>query len=97
MVIINSVKVAEDLLDVRGAILSDRPVIPMGGELVGFNNALSLSQYGDRVRTERKIFHRLFGSQAVIRQFVPLVSSETCKLLGNIISNPDGVSEQIAR
>ncbi|KAJ7251022.1 cytochrome P450 [Mycena rebaudengoi] len=97
MVIINSVKVAEDLLDVRGAILSDRPVIPMGRELVGFNNALSLSQYGDRVRTGRKIFHRLFGSQAVIRQFVPLVSSEICKLLENIISNPDGVSEQIAR
>ncbi|KAJ6552768.1 cytochrome P450 [Mycena capillaripes] len=97
MVIINSMKVAEDLLDVRGAIFSDRPVMPMGGELVGFNNALSLSQYGDRVRTERKIFHRLFGSQAAIRQFVPLVSSEICKLLQNIISNPDGVSEQIAR
>ncbi|KAJ6495006.1 cytochrome P450 [Mycena vulgaris] len=99
MVIINSVKVAEDLLDVRGAILSDRPVIPMGGELMGFNNALSLSQYGDRVRTERKIFHRLFGSQAAIRQFVPLVSSEISKLLQNIISNPDvdRVSEQIAR
>ncbi|KAJ7101797.1 cytochrome P450 [Mycena epipterygia] len=97
LIIINSVKVAEDLLDVRGAIFSDRPVIPMGGELMGFNNALSLSQYGVRVRTERKIFHQLFGSQAAIRQFVPLVSSEICKLLQNILSNPDGVSEQIAR
>lgn len=97
MVIVNSLKVAEDLLDVRGANFSDRPVIPMGGELVGFNNALSLSQYGDRVRAERKLFHKLFGTQAAIKQFVPLLYSEIHKLLQNLALNSGEVSGHIGR
>jgi len=94
---VNSLEVAEDLLDVRGANFSDRLVIPMGGELVGFNNALSLSQYGDRVRAERKLFHRLFGTQSAIKQFVPLLSSEIYKLLENIALNSHEAPDKIGR
>jgi hypothetical protein len=113
MIIVNSLKAAEDLLDVRGGNFSDRPVIQMGGELVGsvpviqtgreltgrdrFNNTLSLSQYGGRVRTERKLFHQLFGSQATIKQFAPLVASEIQKLLQNILLRPDAMLEEIGR
>ncbi|KAJ7133337.1 cytochrome P450 [Mycena epipterygia] len=88
MVIVNSVKVAEDLLDTRGANFSDRPVIPMGGELMGFKNVLAMSQHGDRVRKERKLFHQLFGTQSTIKQFVPILSSEICKLLQNVLRKP---------
>ncbi|KAJ7257217.1 cytochrome P450 [Mycena haematopus] len=97
MIIVNSVKVAEDLLDVKGANFSERPVIPMGGELCGFNNALVLSQYGDRVRMERKLFHQLFGTQAVTVQFAPLISTEVQKLLRNIASNQAELIEDIRR
>jgi hypothetical protein len=97
MVIVNSLEVAEDLLDVRGANFSDRSVIPMAGELVGFNNALALSRYGDRVRAERKLFHRLFGSQSAMKQFVTLVSSEIHKLLQKIALNSGDVCGQIGR
>ncbi|KAJ6533284.1 cytochrome P450 [Mycena vulgaris] len=97
MVIANSLKVAEDLLDVQGANFSDRPVIPVGGELAGFNTTLPLAQYGDRVRAERKLFHQLFGSRASIQQFVPLLSSEIPKFLRNILLNPDRVAAEISR
>ncbi|KAJ6491945.1 cytochrome P450 [Mycena sanguinolenta] len=97
LIIVNSVKVAEDLLDVRGAIFSERPVIPMGGELCGLNNALILSQYGDRVRTERKLFHQLFGTQAAATQFAPLISTEVHKLLSNIALNHQALIEDIRR
>ncbi|KAJ7880044.1 hypothetical protein B0H14DRAFT_3770128 [Mycena olivaceomarginata] len=43
IIIINSLEVTKDLLDVRGANFSDRPVIPMGGELAGFNNTPPVS------------------------------------------------------
>ncbi|KAJ6552261.1 cytochrome P450 [Mycena vulgaris] len=95
MIIVNSLKVAEDLLDVRGANFSDRPVIPMGGELAGFNNTLALAHYGDRVRKERKLFHQLFGTQAAVKQFVPLLAAETHKLLRNILLNSDGLIDEI--
>jgi hypothetical protein len=35
MIIVNSVEVAIELLDKRGAIYSDRPIVQMGGEMVG--------------------------------------------------------------
>ncbi|KAF7334628.1 Cytochrome P450 [Mycena venus] len=97
MIIVNSVKVAEDLLDVRGANFSDRAVIPMAGELCGFNNALILSQYGDRVRKERKLFHQLFGTQAATAQFALLLSEEIHNLLRNIAKNPSELIEEIRR
>ncbi|KAF8197715.1 cytochrome P450 [Mycena galopus ATCC 62051] len=97
MIIVNSVEVAEDLLDTRGANFSERPVFPMGGELAGFNNALPLVQYGDRVRKERKLFHQLFGTQSAIQQFHPLLSSEVHKLLRNIAFNPAGIVDEIGR
>jgi hypothetical protein len=88
MIIVNSLKVAEDLLDAHGANFSERPVIPMGGELVGFKNAIALSQYGDRVRKERRMFHQSFGSQMAIKQFMPLFSSELKKLLKKYCGEP---------
>ncbi|KAJ7894397.1 cytochrome P450 [Mycena olivaceomarginata] len=97
MIIVNSVKVAEDLLDVPGAIFSDRPVTPIDGELCGFSNALILSQYGDRVRTERKLFHRLFGTHLATTRFAPLISTEIHKLLRNIALKPAGLIDEIRR
>lgn len=97
MVIVNSLKVTEDLLDARGTNFSDRPTIPVGGELGGFDNALPLVHYGDRVRKERKFFYRLFGTQASVKQFVPLISTEVNKLLRNIVLNPDGLIDEITR
>ncbi|KAF7350729.1 Cytochrome P450 [Mycena sanguinolenta] len=97
IVVINSVKIAEDLLDVRGAIFSDRPAMHVGGELAGFNNVLPLAHYGDRVRRERKLFHQLFGTQTAIEKFFPLLSTEVHKLLRNIVANPGGVPDEIRR
>ena len=46
-VILNSSKRAVELLDDKGAIYSCRPVIPVGGELVGWNRALVALPYHD--------------------------------------------------
>ncbi|KAK7036148.1 cytochrome P450 [Favolaschia claudopus] len=96
-IILNSVEAAEDILDARGANFSDRPVIPMGGELCGFNNALILSQYGERVRTERKLFHHLFGTPAATTNFAPLIATEIGAFLHNVASNPQGLIPSIRR
>jgi hypothetical protein len=97
LIVVNSVEVADDLLNVCGANFSDRPVRPVGGTLAGFDNALPLVQYGDRMRKERKHFHQLFGTQAAIKQFIPLISTEVHNLLRNIVSNPDGLANEIRR
>lgn len=97
MIIVNSLQVAEDLLDVKGGNFSDRPVIQMGGELVGFRNVLTFCQYGDRVRKERKLFHQLFGNQKAIERFLPLQRSEIRTLLQYLLRTPGGALEGVQR
>ncbi|KAF8139385.1 cytochrome P450 [Mycena galopus ATCC 62051] len=97
LIVANSAEVADDLLNICGANFSHRPVRPIGGTLAGFDNALPLVQYGDRMRKERKHFHQLFGTQAAIKQFIPLLSTEVHTLLRNIVSNPDGLADEIRR
>ncbi|KAJ7765661.1 cytochrome P450 [Mycena metata] len=97
MIIVNSVKIAEDLLDVRGANFSDRPEIPFGGGMVGFDNVITLCQYGDRVKQERRLFRKFFGTSASIQEFVPLISSEIHNFLRNMAMRPDRLLEEISR
>ncbi|KAJ7160369.1 cytochrome P450 [Mycena filopes] len=97
MIIINSARVAEDLLEAKGGNFSDRPVIQMGGELVGFRNVLTFSQYGDRVRQERKLFHQLFGTSKAIERFLPLITSEIREFLRYVLRNPESAVEGIQR
>jgi cytochrome P450 len=96
-IIVNSLKIAEHLLEANGSNFSDRPVIQMGGELVGLNNAQVLTQYGPRFKQERRFFHQLFGSQAAIQQFSPLQQEEVHKLLQNILKTPDNPFPSIDR
>jgi len=42
MVILNSAQTAIEMLDKKSLIYSDRPIIPMGGELVGWKKLLVL-------------------------------------------------------
>ncbi|KAJ6473752.1 cytochrome P450 [Mycena sanguinolenta] len=97
IIIINSFEVAEDLLESRGSNFSDRPFLQMGGELVGFRNTITFSQYGERVRKERKLFHQLFGTSMAIERFLPLLRSEIHKFLQNLLLNPDGAVGETQR
>ncbi|KAJ7488325.1 cytochrome P450 [Mycena latifolia] len=97
IIIVNSLEIAEDLLQSRGGNFSDRPFLQMGGELVGFRNVLTFSQYGDRVRNERKLFHQLFGTSMAIERFLPLLRSEIRKFMQNLLRNPDGAMDEIQR
>ncbi|KAF7343523.1 Cytochrome P450 [Mycena sanguinolenta] len=98
MIIINSLEIAEDLLETHGANFSERPVMPMAGELIGFNNVIPLVQYGERVKQERKLFHQLFGnSVSIISEFGPLLTSEVHKFLQNLLDKPEDVLKLIER
>lgn len=59
-IIVNSTDVLEEL-ETKGANFSDRPVLPMGGVLLGFDQTVILAPYGSRWRTFRKYFTRAFG------------------------------------
>ncbi|KAG1850378.1 cytochrome P450 [Suillus subalutaceus] len=66
IVVLNSLKTAMDMLDNKSTIYSDRPILPVGGELIGWKNVTALLPYGDRLRRHRKNFHNVIGTRAAM-------------------------------
>ncbi|KAF7301611.1 hypothetical protein MIND_00726600 [Mycena indigotica] len=97
IVILGSTRVAMDLLDKRSAIYSDRPTLPMGGELVGWKNTLVLLPYGDRLRRFRRLFHQTIGSRHLMHQFHPVQETEANRFLRFLLAKPKDVLKHIRR
>ncbi|KAG2366904.1 cytochrome P450 [Suillus spraguei] len=89
IIVLNSVKSAMDMLDKKGTVYSDRPVLPMAGELVGWKHSLFLLPYGDRWRQYRKNIHQIMGSRAALHVYYPIEEIETRKFLKRVFSNPE--------
>ncbi|KAG2152857.1 cytochrome P450 [Suillus clintonianus] len=93
--VLNSVKSAMDMLDKKSSIYSDRPVLPMAGELVGWKHILGLSPYGERFRRYRKNFHRAIGSRAAMDSYNPIEEIETRRFLKRVFTKPDQLQDHI--
>ncbi|SJL03002.1 related to cytochrome P450 CYP2 subfamily [Armillaria ostoyae] len=94
-VVINSVQTAIDILDKKGAIYSDRPMVAMGGELVGWNNSFGLMPYGPRFRDSRRRVHQIFGTNTSFKQFLPAVELEARRFLKRISAKPEDLFRDI--
>ncbi|KAI6017134.1 cytochrome P450 [Pisolithus marmoratus] len=96
-VILNSANAAVEILEKKSSIYSDRPVVPMSGELVGWKESLVLLPYGDRFREHRKNFHRVLGSHTAVSVYYPVEEEETLKFLQNVLANPADLNVHLRR
>ncbi|KAH7931262.1 cytochrome P450 [Leucogyrophana mollusca] len=97
IVVLNSVKPAIEMLDKKSSVYSDRPVLPMGGELCGWKNTLVLLPYGDRFREYRKNFHRVIGSRASMDTYHPVEEIETHRFLQRVLAKPADLSAHVRK
>ncbi|KIP07594.1 hypothetical protein PHLGIDRAFT_70828 [Phlebiopsis gigantea 11061_1 CR5-6] len=88
ILVLNSQKTINDLLDKRGNIYSDRPVFTAVGELMGLNQSMPLMPYGAEWRACRKLEHIVLGPGAV-RQYEPVQENFAAMLAKEIIQDPD--------
>ncbi|KAF8152982.1 cytochrome P450 [Crassisporium funariophilum] len=95
IVILNSVASAIEMLDRKSSIYSDRPLVPMGGELVGWKRTLALLRYGDRFRNYRKLFHRTLGSHTAMSKFLPAEERETRRFLKRVMAKPEDLAAHV--
>ncbi|KAG1747595.1 cytochrome P450 [Suillus lakei] len=95
VIVLNTVKTAMEMLDSKSAIYSDRPVFPMGGELVGFKDALPFLPYGDRFRRYRKNLHHVIGSRAAVDEYNQIEEVETHRFLKRVLAKPDQLQEHV--
>ncbi|KAJ7720782.1 cytochrome P450 [Mycena metata] len=83
--IINSYKVANDLLNERSAVYSDRPPMPMVNDLYKFN--MGLQPYGPVYKKHRKAFQHSFNRREA-NSYQPVQTRENTLLLEKLLADP---------
>ncbi|KAF9528289.1 cytochrome P450 [Crepidotus variabilis] len=87
--IANSEKVANDLLEKKSSISSDRPIVQMH-HLSGFDKALPLRSYGDSFKKQRRFLATEF-SPVAIQKYHSLYDKEARLLIQLFVQSPDSV------
>ncbi|KAI0028090.1 cytochrome P450 [Vararia minispora EC-137] len=88
MVIVNSAQIAQDLLDKRSSIYSDRPRMPMAGELCGYIDTLPIMPYGQRFRVTRRLMHQFMGTRTTVEKYADVEEEETARFILRILRDP---------
>ncbi|KAJ3995888.1 cytochrome P450 1 [Lentinula boryana] len=86
ILILNTSRVANDLLEKRANIFSDRLVTPMM-ELCGLGHIFSVARYSSAWRRDKKLFLQNFR-EATIDRFYPYQYKEVHKFLCNLSTSP---------
>ncbi|KAI0777641.1 cytochrome P450 [Trametes elegans] len=86
IVFLNTVDVASDLLDKRGAIYSDKPRMVMCGELLCSKHQTAFARYGENFRRQRRMLHYALGPVSM-QEYQPLIMNETCAFLQRLLNS----------
>ncbi|KAG2362235.1 cytochrome P450 [Suillus spraguei] len=94
MIVLNSFKTAVKMMDSKGTLYSDRPVIPMAGELVGWKDSLPFLSY-DLSRQQRRNIHKVIGSRDAVDAYNEIEEVETHRFLKRVLAKPDQLREHV--
>ncbi|KAG2148121.1 cytochrome P450 [Suillus clintonianus] len=95
IIVVNSVKTALNMLDKKSNMYSDRPVFPMGGELVGLKYTLGFLTYGDRFRQYRKTIHHIIGTRAAVEAYNQIEEVESHRFLKRVLERPNQLQAHV--
>ncbi|KAF5360606.1 hypothetical protein D9756_005151 [Leucocoprinus leucothites] len=95
MLIINDIRIAQDLLEKRSALYSSRPAIPMLNDVVGIRMYFALMPYGDYWRAHRRMFQQHFAEKHLARNQGRAMEFIRKGLLANLLESPDNFDEHI--
>ncbi|KAJ7095645.1 cytochrome P450 [Mycena epipterygia] len=88
IIVVSSAEAANELLEKRASLYSDRARLPMVNELMGWDFALAFMKYGEHWRAHRRLFHEVFN--AVASQNFHAKEREVChELLYAFLEKPD--------
>ncbi|KAJ7672235.1 cytochrome P450 [Mycena polygramma] len=96
ILVINSVEIAQDLLEKRSAIYSSRPIRVMQKDVMGFNFLFTGMKYDSWYKQHRTMFHHHF-QRNVIQKYQVLQQKHAHTLLRNLAHTPDALEYIIRR
>lgn len=97
IIIINSSRVAIDLFDKMGAIYSDRPYFVMAIEMLGWGKILTLLQYNQEFRHQRKLLHGTMGTRSSLDTIAPTQELESRRFLQRVLDRPEDLLAHIRK
>ncbi|THH18673.1 hypothetical protein EW146_g2333 [Bondarzewia mesenterica] len=96
VIVLNSAKAADDLLDKRGAIYSSRPMRTMIEDVMGWDWSFVGMPYGNSWRKHRGVFQKHFHTRAT-RRYEPVQIREAHALLRNLLHSPENYYHHLRR
>ncbi|KAI0322765.1 cytochrome P450 [Amylostereum chailletii] len=89
LIVLNSHKLAVEMLNKKSLIYSSRPHLPMACDLVGWRDVLVLLPYNDKFKACRRMMHHVIGTRASVDQFQDTLEVETQHAIRRLINEPD--------
>ncbi|KAF8435770.1 cytochrome P450 [Boletus edulis BED1] len=96
IIFLNSAKTIADLFGKRSAIYSSRPNLVMAGELMGWEDSLVLSPYGDRWKNYRRLLKMGLNTKA-LGEYARLMENAMPSYLQTIIDSPNAFQYSFRR
>ncbi|KAG9316767.1 cytochrome P450 [Chiua virens] len=93
VLVINSAKIARDLVELRSNIYSDRPKYATA-EPYGIADGTLLMPYGDTWRLHRRIYHQSMNAEAA-KNYQPMQFAKARQLIVNLAEDPQGSSAHL--
>ncbi|KAJ3859266.1 cytochrome P450 [Lentinula novae-zelandiae] len=91
VVVINSYKRCQEMLDKKSNVYSDRPYVPMAMELIEMRDSMGFLPYDKRFKSSRRLFHQELGSNSAVQTFFPQEEQLGKKFVRRVLRNPDGL------
>lgn len=88
IVAVNSVDLAIDLLQVKGAIYSDRPSLYVAGELIGFNKITALMNHDKKLKESRRMFVQEIGTKQASARFEAMMQTHIQRFIDGLLADP---------
>ncbi|PCH43316.1 cytochrome P450 [Wolfiporia cocos MD-104 SS10] len=97
VIILNSVQSAQDLLDKKSSIYSDRPHTILYDQILGWVADMAFMQYGERWKKHRKWAQSAYNDKTTLKTYRPVRTREVYALLSGFLNTPDKFHTHIKR
>jgi len=88
LVVLNDPKYAIEMLDKKGRLYSDRPLLMMAGRLVGWDEGPALIGFNDTWGEYRRLMASFMGTKSKIAEFTDILQSEAEELVRRMVAAP---------
>ncbi|KZT70836.1 cytochrome P450 [Daedalea quercina L-15889] len=96
VIVLNSLRNAKELLEVRGAKYSDRPPLYLM-KIIGFDVTTPFLCYGEQWRRHRKWIQAGYVDQAAVARLRPFQRRGTTMLLARLVQYPEDFDDHVKR